>query len=342
MDRGLWHSRDMTTSGEHSSGLKGGFGGKFLEAFFSTASRLGRLHPKSRPERHGVEVIKDLPYWDDGDEAHLLDVWRPIDREGPCPTLIYVHGGAFSILSKETHWIMALAFARRGFVVFNINYRLAPEHPFPAAIEDACTAGQWVTKHAAEYGGDPNRMVFAGESAGGNLATSMTLACCYRRPEPWAQALFDANPGLLATLPACAVLEAGNMSRFAASGKVSRFVLKRLATIEEYYLPSTLPEDLDRTLADPLVFLEEGHAPDRPLPPMCAIVGTRDPLLYDTRRLKAALDQMGVPAEAHYYEGGLHAFHAFVFNAQAQASWRDQFAFLARHVPGVHAEPMSL
>ena len=51
--------------------------------------------------------------------------------------MLYVHGGGFRILSKDTHWIMGLAFARRGFLVFNIGYRLAPKHPFPAAIADA-------------------------------------------------------------------------------------------------------------------------------------------------------------------------------------------------------------
>ena len=115
-----------------------------MEAFFTTASRLGRLHPKAKPERHGVELIENIPYIDDGNDAHLLDVYRPKERSGPCPVLVYVHGGAFSILSKDTHWLMALAFARRGFVVFNINYRLAPKHPFPAAIEDACRAGAWI------------------------------------------------------------------------------------------------------------------------------------------------------------------------------------------------------
>jgi len=139
----------MASASGNPDSLKRRLNGKMLEAFFTTASCLGRLHPKSRPERHGVEVIKNLPYIDDGDEAHLLDVWRPINRDGPCPALVYVHGGAFTILSKDTHWLMALAFARRGFVVFNINYRLAPKHPFPAAIEDACRAAAWVTEHAA-------------------------------------------------------------------------------------------------------------------------------------------------------------------------------------------------
>jgi len=306
-----------------------------LKSFFTGVSKLGKLHPKSDPAIHGIEVIENIPYIDDGSEAHRLDVWRPKEREGPCPVLIYVHGGAFSILSKDTHWLMALLFARLGFVVFNINYRLAPKHPFPAAIEDACTAAVWVTKHASEYGGDRDRMVFSGESAGGNLSLSMALACCYERPEPWAKALFEANPGLLAILPACGLLEAGNLKRFKESGKVSPFVLDRMTTAELNYLPKSLPPELDTALANPLVFLEEGHQPQRPLVPTCAIVGTKDPLLYDTRRLKTALDKLGVPCEAHYYDGGLHGFHAFLFDSRARASWRDQFAFLHKHVEGL-------
>ena len=315
--------------------LKRRLNGLMLEGFFTGMSKLGKLHRASNPAQHGIEVLKNIPYVDDGQGAHLLDVWRPIERSGPCPVLIYVHGGAFSILSKETHWLMALLFARQGFVVFNINYRLAPRHPFPAAIEDACNAATWVTKHAADYGGDRHRMVFSGESAGGNLALSMMIACCYERPEPWATDLYEANPGLIAVLPACGLLEAGNLKRFKESGKVSPFVLDRMATAELNYLPPTLPAGLDTTLANPLVFLEKGIPPQRPLVPNCATVGTKDPLLYDTRRLKAALDAMNVPCEAHYYEGGLHGFHAFLFDPRARACWDDQYRFLHKYVDGL-------
>ena len=60
-----------------------------------------------------------------------------------------MHGGAFQSLSKDTHWLMGLAFARRGYVVFSINYRLAPKHRFPAGLQDACTAARWVHENAA-------------------------------------------------------------------------------------------------------------------------------------------------------------------------------------------------
>ena len=93
-----------------------------VDNFFRIASRAGRLHPHARPARHHVEVIRDIPYLEGSKlPEHRLDVWRPTDKKGPFPVLLYVHGGGFRILSKDTHWIMALAFARRGFVVFNIN-----------------------------------------------------------------------------------------------------------------------------------------------------------------------------------------------------------------------------
>ena len=85
----------------------------------------------------------------------------------------------------------------------NINYRLAPRHPFPAAIEDACAAVQFVARRAAEFGADASRLVVAGESAGANLAVSLALCGTYRRPEPFARAVFDAGIQPRAVAAAC-------------------------------------------------------------------------------------------------------------------------------------------
>ena len=84
-------------------------------------------------------------------------------------------------------------------------------------------------------------------------------------------------------------------------------------------------------LADPLCFFERGPEPARPVPPFFLPVGTKDPLLDDTRRLARALRAMGVSAEEEYYPGEIHAFHAFVMRAAARKCWGDTFAFLARH-----------
>src|SRR6476620_1125362 len=122
--------------------------GAFLvDGFFNGASRLGRLHPQANPERHAVEKIADVRYFDGHGhiKEHLLDVWRPTDAAPPggLPIVFYVHGGGFRILSKDTHWIMALGFSRRGFLVFNVSYRLAPKHRYPCAVEDVCRAFTW-------------------------------------------------------------------------------------------------------------------------------------------------------------------------------------------------------
>lgn len=311
-------------------------GGRLMQGFFSGAAQLGRLHPLASPERHGVEVIRDVPYLPGSDRPeHRLDVYRPRERHGPTPTVLYIHGGAFRILSKDTHWVMGLAFASRGYTVFNLSYRLAPRHPFPAPVEDVAAAYRWVVDHAARYGADVERMVVAGESAGANLATAVTLASVYDRDEPFARQVHATGIVPRATAPACGVFQVTDQARFARRKRnLPRFVHERLEEMERGYVgqdPSAHGATID--FADPLLWLERGERPDRPLPPFFIPVGTRDPLLDDTRRLASAIEALGGTAEPRYYEGGVHAFHAFVFLEQAREVWRDKFAFLAKHVP---------
>jgi acetyl esterase len=302
-----------------------------LDTAWAALAKAGSL-PNARPERHGVERIHDIPY-DTTEEHHYLDVYRPIVRSGPLPVVLYVHGGGFRILSKDTHWLMAIAFARRGYVVFNINYRLAPKHPFPAAVEDGCAALAWVHQNAAVFGGDPGRLVLAGESAGANLVTALAVATSWPRPEPWARRLWDLEVRPQAVLPACGILQVTDSDRFGRRRRLSGFLADRLREVEDSYLPPMQPHGPARDLADPLVWLENADQPPRPLPPFFAGVGTADPLLDDTRRLKTALDRLGVLCEARYYPREIHAFHAFVWRTNARAFWRETFAFLDRHVP---------
>jgi len=311
-----------------------------MDTAWTGIAQAGHL-PAARPARHGVERISDVAYTASGLPEHTLDVYRPLkNAEGrPRPVVLYLHGGGFRILSKDTHWLMSLAFARRGYVVFTINYRLAPEHPFPAAIEDSGAALLWVAKNAARFGGDPERIVLAGESAGANLATTLAIATSYERPEAWACDLFAANVRPKAVLPACGMLQASDVARYLPPayglrpGKRAAFVQDRLQEVEDSYLPTASRSHPSIDLADPLVVLEHAGPPTRPLPPFFAGVGTRDILQHDTRRLKDALDTLGVPCEARYYDGGVHAFHALVWNDNAKAFWRDTFAFLKKHVP---------
>jgi len=245
------------------------------------------------------------------------------------PVVFYIHGGGFRFLSKDTHWVMALSFARAGYLVFNVSYRLAPRHPFPAAVEDVCDAWRYAMERAAEFGGDRTRVVVAGESAGANVATTLTLATCYERAEPYARKVFDLGMVPRACLPMCGILQVSDPARFARRKKLSRFLADRLEEVSEAYLfghEHATPEELE--LADPLRVLERGDRPARPLPPFFAGVGTKDPILDDTRRLQAALDAMGVPCDARYYKGEPHAFHALVFTRSARDCWQRTFEFL--------------
>ncbi len=309
--------------------LRGHAGAFVVDNAFRSLSQVGKLLPEARRARHGVEVIRDIPYHDTGRDEHLLDIYRPTG-EGPWPVVFYAHGGGFRILSKDTHWVMGLGFARRGFLVVSINYRLAPRHRYPAAIEDACTAFTWMAHNIVRYGGDPTRLVLAGESAGANLVASLAIATSYRRPEPHARAVFDTGLTPAACLPACGILQVSDSERFGRRKRLPSFIGDRIFEVTSAYLGNhaTRTGHADLDLADPLVFLERGLPPDRPLPAFFAPVGTRDPLLDDTRRLAAALGKLNVRCRAEYYPGEPHAFHALIWRENARMCWDHTFEFL--------------
>lgn len=120
--------------------------------------------------------------WGEVDEVHSVEdsdadgvpirIYRPVETDEPSMALLYFHGGGWVTGSIDTHDGPARALAKRaGIVVVSVGYRLAPEHRFPAAVDDAWTATQWVSNHAEELKLDGERIGVGGDSAGGNLAT---------------------------------------------------------------------------------------------------------------------------------------------------------------------------
>jgi acetyl esterase len=306
--------------------------GMAVEALFETLSRLGRLHPQANPRRHGVRVTRDVPYASDGAAEHLLDVYVPTRVAEPRPAVLYVHGGGFRILSKETHWVFGLTFAAGGYVAFVMNYRLAPVHRFPAALQDVCEAWMWLLDNAAAFGADPSRVVVAGESAGANLAVSLTLAATVARPEPFARQVFERGTVPRAVWCACGLLQVTDPERLWRQRPIGAFFRDRIVTVCDGYLPVPRPEADRLLLADPLVLLESETPAERPLPPFFVSAGTADPIVDDTRRLEAALCRRKVPYEARYDPGQPHAYQAMLWKRSARALWRDTFRFLGKHV----------
>lgn len=125
------------------------------------------LHGQTKPLAK-LQVHRDLEYVKDGHERQKLDIFLPPKAEGPLPLIVMIHGGGWQSGSKEQ--APAEAFARRGYVVARINYRLSQDAIFPAQIEDCKAALRWLRAHAKTYQIDPNHVAVWGSSAGGHLA----------------------------------------------------------------------------------------------------------------------------------------------------------------------------
>ena len=308
-------------------------GGWALRRGLEGLAHVASFHPHARPRRHGVERVRDLRYGPDG--AHRLDLWRPAEP-GPHPAVLYIHGGGFHILSKETHWLMGLMLARAGYAVFMIDYRLSPRHRFPAALQDVARAWLWVHEHAARHSGDASQVVVAGESAGANLAMSLTLMACapgWSAPREEAEAVYALGQVPSAVIAACGLFQVTRPERLWESKRRYPAWLKdRLIEIALGYVDRDAPPG---ELIDPLCAIEAlTKMPERALPPCFLPIGTRDPLLDDTRRLRAELERLGAESVIEIYPGEVHAFHALIWREQARRCWRDTLEFLDRHVRG--------
>ena len=129
----------------------------------------------SGPGPDRAALVKD--YFATGHGVQVpLRLYRPPAAEGPLPLILFMHGGGFVFGSVDTHNDIGHRLATEaGSAVLSVDYRLAPEHPFPAAVQDSWTALNWALTNAERIGIDPDRIVVHGDSAGGNLAAVTAL-----------------------------------------------------------------------------------------------------------------------------------------------------------------------
>jgi arylformamidase len=132
----------------------------------------------------GQNKTADIPYLDDGHSRHVLDVYTPsAPAPAPRPVMVWIHGGGWQRGDKSTVGLKPQVLTDRGFVFVSTNYRLLPEVTMEELISDVAAALGWVHRHIAAHGGDPERIVVGGHSAGAQLAALLCIDDRYLKEE---------------------------------------------------------------------------------------------------------------------------------------------------------------
>ncbi|HZO75046.1 MAG TPA: alpha/beta hydrolase [Ktedonobacteraceae bacterium] len=211
---------------------------------------------------------------------------------GPFPLLVYFHGGGWVVCDLDTHDGICRSLANRaGCVVVAVDYRLAPEHKFPAAPEDCFAATKWVAANAAAINGDANRIAIGGDSAGGNLTAVITQ-----------MARDQGGPSLIFQLMNCPCTDfsmtAPSIERNGAGCGLDK---EDMIWFMNHYLNN----ESERTdpLASPLLAKDLSG-----LPPALIIVAEYDLLCDEGEQYGQRLKEAGVPVTISCYEGMIHGF----------------------------------
>jgi acetyl esterase len=274
-------------------------------AFLAQAAAQGNPPMESLPPEIGRQVYRDIaaglglpPPVVATEERSIpgpggplkLRIYHP-DATGPLPALLYVHGGGFVIGDLETHDAACRALCHDvAAVVVAVDYRLAPEHPFPAAVDDVVCVLQWLAAHARDLRADPSRIALAGDSAGAQLAT---VACLRTAGTITPRAL-----GLIYPVaqhysePSASMTENGE-GKFLTHGVMQWFIDCYLGGRSEL----TRHPDFALLSAPTLTTL----------PPSWVATMGHDPLRDEGHALAQRIEQAGVATEHRHYPGAIHA-----------------------------------
>jgi acetyl esterase len=237
------------------------------------------------------------------ERALPIRIYRPLGSEGRrLPALVYLHGGGFVIGSidqsdADCRWLATGV----ACAVINVEYALAPEHPFPAGLEDAYCATRWVHEHADELEIDPARIALAGDSAGGNLAAGVAVLARDRRGPPLVFQLL--------------IYPVADLSRFDTESyrdNAEGYLLTRSRMLwfaSQYFAK---PTDARNPLAS-LCLCEQLLG----LPPALVITAEYDPLRDEGEAYARNLERAGVPVQLSRYPGMVHGFFAMSVHIDA-------------------------
>ncbi len=241
----------------------------------------------------------ELPWVEDFD-ADGVPVRLYLPETGrPLPLLVFLHGGGWMLGDLETHDAMLRHMAvHSGCAVLGVDYRLAPEHPFPAGFADCLTAFSWARRMASDLGCDADRVALGGESAGANLTAALTIKLRNEGfPQPLFQLLIHPATDFGFEMPSLTDVQLPGLSR------------DYLLSCRDMYLGGT-------DIADPLVspLRAESHAD---LAPAIVLTASEDPLRDDGEYYARALSEAGVETLVQRLQGLPHGFQFLPINIPA-------------------------
>ena len=270
------------------------------EAMAIEAARDAGLPPPADIKEERARGKAAAAFWNEGlpdvaaIETHNAEGYVPLhlfkpDHPGPLPVVVYVHGGGWAVGSVvQNEPLIRTLVTRSGWAVLAPTYRLAPEHPYPAGLEDVITTVRWVTEHGPSHGLDPARIVLSGTSAGANLALAAAVS-----------AELDPLAGLLLFYGVFgADFETTSYRRF-ADGRYG-LPRERMAHYFDLYDPK------GRRTTDPLI--QPLLADLDGLPPTWLLAAGLDVLRDDTLALHAKFIEAGVPVTLRFEPGVVHGF----------------------------------
>jgi len=245
----------------------------------------------TQPDAPVLPQVRDLSATGPDGEIPLR-LYRPAAGAKPLPALVYFHGGGWTIGDLDTHDVLCRELVERsGCAVVAVDYRLAPEHRFPAAVDDCVAAARWVHGQAAALGIDGARLALGGDSAGGNLAAVVALTLRDEGgPAVQLQLLIYPATDMRAVAPS-----------HTANGQGYVLTADSVNYYRGHYIAARTQWDDWR--ASPLL-----HPDLSRLPPALVITAGFDPLRDEGRQYADALSQAGVPTQYVCFERQIHGF----------------------------------
>lgn len=270
-----------------------------------------RKNPQPAFRKSDQVTIHDRTIQGAGGQEMLVRIYEPVKRdENGVPALLWIHGGGYVMGHPGYDDNLCQTFAEAaGCIVFSPDYRLAPEHPFPAGLEDCYATLVWIHEQAESFGIDRERVAIAGASAGGGLTAALALLARDR-----------GGPHICFQMPLYPMIDDRNTTP--SSHEITHpAVWNRNNNVAAWamYLGKEGAEEVSPYAAPSRAENLAG------LPPTYTCVGQLDPFRDETMDYVMRLAQAGVDVEFHLYPGGYHAFEVAVPDAEISIRTRNDY-----------------